>query len=91
MDSGLLGGIGMFISSGGAIRHLRWDLWFDRMETGALRRKRVSAEREKQFSLKYRKIYQERGPTALVIAMKTESDLTLSDAWDKVKLAFNGK
>lgn len=42
-------------------RHLNVDRWFDRTSTGTLQRKRVSAEREKQFPIGYRKLYQQQG------------------------------
>lgn len=70
-------------------RYLKVDRWFDRTSTGTLRRKRVSAEREKQFCLRYRKVYQLEGASKLTKLVKDERGLSLAEAWSEVKRMFN--
>jgi hypothetical protein len=74
-------------------RHLKVDLWFDQTSTGTLRRKRVSAEREKQFPIGYRKLYQRQGLVALIRYLRQESATapSLHEAWTRTKTMFNGE
>lgn len=72
-------------------RHLKYSRWYDRLPSGTLRLKRVSAAREEQFPRPYRVILARNGPTALVAALLKEAPtMRISEAWNKVKLMVNG-
>lgn len=69
--------------------HLRVERWFDSMSTGNLRRKRVSAAREKQFPLELRQLYQTQGAVKLVKHIMIRDKVPLAQAWIAVKTMFN--
>jgi hypothetical protein len=70
-------------------RHLNVERWFDKTSTGTLRKKRVSAARAEQFPQRYRNIYRTQGLANLVRLIMQENDLSLADAWQRVKSMFN--
>ena len=70
-------------------RHLQVERWFDKTETGTLRRKRVSAKAEAQFPHELRILYQTNGLGALVLHIRECENLGLVDAWAKVERMFN--
>lgn len=70
-------------------RHLQVDRWFDRLPTGTLRAKRVSAARAAHFPQALRRVYQERGTVALVRGVMLTQGGTLAQAWAEVKRLFN--
>ncbi len=72
-------------------KHLHVERWFDHTSTGNLRRKRVGAAREKQFPFELRKMYQQHGASALVRHLREKHNLSLAEAWARVKSMFNDK
>lgn len=70
-------------------RHLNVERWFDKTSTGTLRKKRVSTARTEQFPQRYRNIYRTQGLANLVRLIMQENDLSLADAWQRVKSMFN--
>ena len=73
-------------------RHLNTTLWFDTIVTAAgttvLRRKRVSAKREKQFPRRYRDYYQLNGASKLCKKVMEDYHVGLAEAWAMVKRMF---
>ena len=69
--------------------HLRVERWFDHTPTGNLKRKRVSATREKQFPLELRQLYQTQGAAKLVKHVMIRDKATLAQAWATIKTMFN--
>ena len=72
-------------------RHLQVERWFDKTETGTLRRKRVSAKAETQFPRELRILYQTKGLGALVLHIRESENLWLVDAWARVRRMFNDR
>lgn len=71
--------------------YLKRSRWFDEMDNGTLRMKRVSKEKEEQFPKKYRQLYQKHHNQLgrFMKLLMEEWNCTLGDAWVRVKNMFN--
>jgi hypothetical protein len=69
--------------------HLQTDRWCYVNRFGKLQGKRVSKKMEAQFPKELRRIYIAKGAGYLVGHMRREENLTLAQAWERVKIMFN--
>lgn len=70
-------------------RYLNMEAWYDRLPSGTLRMKRVSAADEARFPREWRELLRDKGPVACVKRLMRERGSTLAGAWEDLKRMVN--